>query len=60
MIQKEENLERAGRTIPPSACLDTPHLKEFDRDYIIEYSEEVIMRRPNDTCAHPVFNYAEK
>ena len=34
MIQ-EENLERAGRTIPPGACLDTPpHLEEFDRSYM--------------------------
>ena len=61
MIQEEENLERAGRTIPPGACPDTPsHLKEFDRSYIREYSEEVIMRRPIDTRAHPVLNYARK
>ena len=34
MIQ-EENLERAGRTIPLGACPDTPpHLEEFDRSYI--------------------------
>ena len=32
MIQEEENLERAGYTIPPGACPDTPpHLEEFDR-----------------------------
>ena len=60
MIQ-EENLERASRTIPPGACPDTPpHLEEFDRDYIIEYFEEVIMRRPNDTRAHPMLNYVGK
>ena len=35
MIQDEENLERAGRTIPLGACPDTPpHLEEFDRSYI--------------------------
>ena len=58
---QEENLERAGHTIPPGACLDTPpHLEEFDRGYIREYSEEVIMRHPIDTRAHPVLNYAGK
>ena len=32
MIQEEENLERAGRTIPSGACLDTPpHLEKFDK-----------------------------
>ena len=52
MIQEEENLERAGRTIPPGACLDTtPHLEEFDRGYIREYPEEVIVRRLVDTRA---------
>ena len=61
LIQEEENLERAGHTIPLDACLDTPpHLEEFDRGYIREYSEEVIMRRPVNTCAHPVLNYAGK
>ena len=60
MIQEEENLERAGRTISPGACPDTPHLEEFDRDYITEYFEEVIMRHPNDTRAHPMLNYARK
>ena len=61
MIQDEENLERAGRTIPPGACLDTPpHLEEFDRSYIREYSEDVVMRRPIDTHAHPVLNYVGK
>ena len=61
MIQDEENLERAGHTIPLGACLDTPpHLEEFDRSYIREYSEDVVMRRPVDTRAHPVLNYAEK
>ena len=60
MILDEENLERASRTIPLGACLDTPpHLEEFDRDYIREYSEKVIMRRPIDTRAYPVLNYAE-
>ena len=49
MIQEEEKLERAGRTIPPGACLVTPpHLEEFDRSYIREYSEDVVMRRPDD------------
>ena len=39
MIQDEENLERAGRTIPLGACPNTPpHLEEFDRSYIREYS----------------------
>ena len=61
MIQDEENLERAGRTIPPGACLDTPpHLEEFDRSYIREYSEDVVMRRHVDTRPHPVLNYAGK
>jgi len=61
MIQEELNLVLAGCTIPPSACLATPpHLVEFDKDYIIEYSEEMIMRHPNDTLAHPVLNYAGK
>ena len=61
LIQEEENLERAGRTIPPGACPDTPpHLEQFDRSYIKEYSKEVIMRRPIDTRAHPVLNYAGK
>jgi len=54
-------LERAGHTIPLGACLDTPpHLEEFDRGYIREYSEEVIVRHPIDTHAHPVLNYAGK
>jgi hypothetical protein len=26
LIQEEENLERAGRTIPLGACIATPHL----------------------------------
>jgi len=61
MIQEEENLERAGRTIPPGACPDTPpHLKEFNRSYIREYYEDVVMRRPVDTRAHPMLNYAGK
>ena len=35
MIQNEENLEKAGCTIPPGACPDTlAHLEEFDRSYI--------------------------
>ena len=60
MIQ-EENLERASCTIPPSACLDTPpHLEEFDRAYIIKYPKDMIMRRPVDTRAHPMLNYAGK
>ena len=54
-------MERADRTIPPSACLDTPpHLEEFDRGYIKDYPEEVIMRRPANTHAHPMINYAGK
>ena len=61
MIQEEENLERAGRTIPPGACPDTPpHLEDFDKSYIREYSEDVVMRRHVDTRAHPVLNYAGK
>ena len=52
MIQDEENLERAGRTIPLGACPDTPpHLEEFDRSYIREYSEDVVMRHPINTRA---------
>ena len=44
-LTQEENLERAGRTIPPGACPDTPpHLEEFDRGYIRDYLEEVIMK----------------
>ena len=54
-------MERVGRTIPPSTFSDTPpHLEEFDRGYIREYSTEVIMKRPIDTRAHPVLNYAGK
>ena len=54
MIQDDENLERAGHTIPPGACPDTPpHLDEFDRSYIREYSKDVVMRRPIDTRALP-------
>ena len=61
MIQDEENLERAGRTLPPGACPDTPpHLEEFDRSYIREYSKDVVMRQPVDTHAHPVLNYVGK
>ena len=52
MIQDEENLERAGHTIPLGARPDTPpHLEEFDRSYIREYSEDVVMRCPVDTCS---------
>jgi len=54
-------LESASLTIPLGACLDTPpHLEEFDRGYIREYSEEVIMRRLIDTHAHPMLNYTGK
>ena len=54
-------MERAGHTIPLGSCLDTPpHLEEFDRSYIREYSEDVVMRHPIDTRAHPVLNYAGK
>ena len=60
MIQ-DEKLERAGRTIPLGACLVTPpHLEEFDRSYIREYSEDVVMRCPIDTRAHFVLNFAGK
>ena len=60
MIQEEENLERASHTIPPGACPDAPpHLEEFDRSYIREYSEDVVMRCPIDTHAHLVLNYAQ-
>ena len=58
MIQ--ENLERVGCTIPPGACPDTPHLKEFDKAYITKYPEEVIVRRLVDTRAHLVLNYVGK
>ena len=45
-------MERAGRTIPLDACPDTrPHLEEFDRSYIREYYEDVVMRHPVDTRA---------
>ena len=55
------NLERAGQIIPPGACPDTPpHLEEFDRGYIRDYPEEVIMRCPTNTHAHPVINYVGK
>ena len=51
MIQ-DENLERVGRIIPLGACLVTPpHLEEFDRSYIREYYEDVVMRRSVDTRA---------
>ena len=54
-------MERVGCTIPLDACLDTPpHLEEFNRSYIREYSKDVVMRRPVDTRAHPVLNYAGK
>ena len=54
-------MERAGHAIPLGACPDTPpHLEEFDRGHIREYYEEVIIRRPVDTRAHPVLNYAGK
>ena len=60
MIQ-DENLERAGHTIPLGACLDTPpHLEEFDGSYIREYSKDVVMRRPVNTHAHPMLKYAGK
>ena len=58
LIQEEENLERAGRTIPPGAYTATPYLEEFDRAYITEYPKEVLMRRHVDTRAHSVINYA--
>jgi len=42
-IQQEEALERAGRVIPPDACLETPpHLDEFDPSYIRNYDEDVV------------------
>ena len=54
-------MERVGRTIPPNACPATPpHLEEYDGDYITDYTKDVLMRRPDDTCAHPVINYAGK
>ena len=60
MIEEEEWLERAGRTILPGACPDTlPHLVEFDGDYIMDYSENVVERRPNDTRPHQVINYSK-
>ena len=61
MIQEEENLERAGRTIPLGDCPDTPaHLEEFDRSYIRGYSKDVVMRCPIDTRAYSMLNYAGK
>ena len=58
---RDENLERAGRTIPLGASPVTPpHLEEFDRSYIREYYEDVVMRRPIDTRAHPMLNYVGK
>ena len=61
MIQDEENLERAGHTIPLCACLDTPpHLEEFDRSYIREYYDDVVMRHHVNTHPHPVLNYTKK
>jgi len=46
--------------MPPGACTATPpHLEEFDRAYITEYPEEVLMRAV-DTCAHSVINYTGK
>ena len=60
MIQ-EENLERASHSIPLGACPDTPpHLEEFNRSYIREYYKDVVMRRPIDTHAHLMLNYAGK
>ena len=53
-------MERAGRTIPPGACTNTPHLEEFDGSYITDYSKEVLMRRPVDSRPHPVINYVGK
>ena len=52
---------RAGCTIPLGACPVTPpYLEEFDRSYIREYSEDVVMRCPIDTRPHPVLNYVGK
>jgi hypothetical protein len=39
---------------------DRGRREQFDRAYIIEYPERVIMRRPVDTPTHPVLNYARK
>ena len=61
LIQEEEDLQRAGRTIPPGACPATPpHLEEYNGDYIIDYNEDVLMRHPDDSRAHPVINYVGK
>ena len=61
MIQDEENLERAGHTIPLGGCPDTPpHLEEFDWSYIREYYKDVVMKRPIDAHPHPMLNYAGK
>ena len=57
---EEERLERASHTILPGACPDTPpHLVEFDGDYIVDYSKDVVERRPNDTRIHQVINYSK-
>ena len=54
-------MERAGRVIPPDACLETPpHLDEFDPSYIRNYDKDVVEKRANDTCSHPVVDYMGK
>ena len=58
LIQEEENLERADHTIPPSACPDTPpHLEEYDGDYITDYTQDMLMRCPDQSRAHLVIDY---
>ena len=54
-------MERVGHIIPPNACPATPpHLEEYDGDYITDYTEDVLMRRLDDSRAHLVINYAGK
>ena len=54
-------MERAGRVIPPDACLETPpHLDEFDPSYIKNYDEDVVEKRANDTRQHLVLDYMSK
>lgn len=50
-----------GHVIPPSTCPTTPpHIEDYDSSYMVDYIEEVLDRRPNDTRRHPVINYMGK
>ena len=51
----------ARRVISPDACSDKPpHLDEFDPSYLINYDEDVVEKRANDTHQHPVVDYMGK